>query len=206
MAPGSRKDSGAILWTSALTATLRFSSSLWLHSPQGCIGLEQWAVWISFFLFLEMPRSALPSGLFMIQRLSEPCRPPAPCNSHPTLSSQPISSLQPSSLLRYHCTSVQMKVGVYIYLDLLICFFSFLLFCLHLHSPAFFFIFVSLSLNPCFMFTLLSRPEAGLRCQPTNTFQATEVTKPPASAKTELLPREPGGISMRPCFVSIFSS
>lgn len=93
----------------------------------------------------EIPRSACPSGLFMIQRLSEPCRQPAPCNSHPTLSSQPISSLQPSSLLRYHCTSVQMKVGVYIYLDLLICFFSFLLFCLHLHSPAFsLFLFLSL--------------------------------------------------------------
>ena len=117
---------------------------------------------------------------------------------------QLITAFFPVEISLHFCTDEGRCV--YIYLDLLICFFSFLLFCLHLHSPAFFFIFVSLSLNPCFMFTLLSRPEAGLRCQPTNTFQATEVTKPPASAKTELLPREPGGISMRPCFVSIFSS
>lgn len=33
--PGSGRSSGAILWTSALIATLRFASSSWLSSPRG---------------------------------------------------------------------------------------------------------------------------------------------------------------------------
>ena len=69
-APGSSRYYGALLWTSTLTATLRFSSSLWLSSYWGCTDLRQYFHWISFLRFLEIPRSALHSGPFLYQRHS----------------------------------------------------------------------------------------------------------------------------------------
>ena len=70
--PGSRRYSGALLWTYAVTATLRFSSSLWLSSPLGCTGHGQYAHWISFLWFLEIPRMPLQVGYFPLKILQSP--------------------------------------------------------------------------------------------------------------------------------------
>ena len=112
-APGSRRYSGAILWTSALTVSLRFSSSLWLSGTQCCIDLGQHAGWNSFSQFLEIPRSALPSDYFSLKGFQSPGQ-PISCHYFQTLSSWPIMSWQPSSFFIYPCTYVFMKIGVYI--------------------------------------------------------------------------------------------
>ena len=70
-APGSRRYSGAQLLIPALTAILRFSSSLWLSSPLDCTSHGQYAHWICFLCFLEIPRSAFPGGLFLSQNFTE---------------------------------------------------------------------------------------------------------------------------------------
>ena len=84
---GSSRYSGAIVWTSALTATLRLSSSLWISSPQDCIGLGQCAGGISFLHVLKISRRALQSGLFLSQRLLEHWGKPTQYHSTQTLSS-----------------------------------------------------------------------------------------------------------------------
>ena len=76
--PESRRSSGAILWTSAQIATLRFSSSLWLSSTQGCIVCGQYAGCISCLHVLERPRGAFSKGGISSRRLSQPRGKPTP--------------------------------------------------------------------------------------------------------------------------------
>ena len=52
---GSSMYYGALLWTSTLTATLRFSSSLWLSSHQGCIDLRKYFPSSAFLNYQEVP-------------------------------------------------------------------------------------------------------------------------------------------------------
>ena len=71
-APRSRRDSGAILWTSALTATLRFSSSLWLSSCHGGLALGlMWVVFPSsnFWKYQNVP---LQVGYFSLKDCQRP--------------------------------------------------------------------------------------------------------------------------------------
>ena len=107
-APGSRRCSGAVLWTPALTATLRFSSSLCLSRPPGRHWLGAICSWNGLPPQLrcrrrgrprrrpDLARRANPGGPLLSQRLSEPGGPPPPCHSMQTFSSQPILSGQPS--------------------------------------------------------------------------------------------------------------
>ena len=91
-----------------------FCLSLAQQPPWSCSGLGQCAGWISFLHFLEIPRSALPSGLFLSQSLSEPWGQPTPCHTFQTLSSQPIMSWHASSFFISSCTYVFTNIGVYI--------------------------------------------------------------------------------------------
>lgn len=80
-ATGARRQSGALMWTCDLTATLRVSPSHLLSHPW--LMHWPWAIvaWVSFLRCNEVPRSALPSGLFLSQRLSDPRGQRSPCHS-----------------------------------------------------------------------------------------------------------------------------
>ena len=82
-APGSRRYSGAILWTSALIATLRFFSSFWLSSPWGCIGLRQYAGWFTSSTFVKYIEGPFKVGYFSHKgfRALSPNY-PMPCHSN----------------------------------------------------------------------------------------------------------------------------
>ena len=105
-APGSRRCSGAVLWTPALTATLRFPPLSASAAPQGGTGWGQYAPGMAFPRSCrrrgrprrrpDLARRANPGGPLLSQRLSEPGGPPPPCHSMQTFSSQPILSGQPS--------------------------------------------------------------------------------------------------------------
>ena len=96
-APRSRRDSGAILWISALTATLRFSSSLWLSSCHGGLALGlMWVVFPSsnFWKYQNVP---LQVGSFSLKDCQRPDA--NRCHATPFKHSAPIPSDHGSLLL-----------------------------------------------------------------------------------------------------------
>ena len=110
-APGSRRYSGAILWTPALIASLRFSSSLWLsHHP----GLH-WLGAICSLNFLpplskwRYTKKCQYMWVISLAKVFRALRATTPCHSSQTFSSQPIISWQPSSLCSDPCNDVLMK-------------------------------------------------------------------------------------------------
>lgn len=102
-APGSRRYSGAILWTFALTASLMSSSSLWLSSPPGLPW--PWTIcWLDLVLLSWNTNKCLSKWAISLSKVFRALRPtyPLPLCS---LSSPPIMSWQPSSFL-YICAHI----------------------------------------------------------------------------------------------------
>lgn len=97
-APGARRHSGAVLWTSALTAPLRVSSSGWPSNTWAALALgNRLAPYYSFSLCNDQ-QVPFPVGSF-----------PLPLQGHPILShsvqrlsSRPILSGQHSSFLSFN--------------------------------------------------------------------------------------------------------
>ena len=106
LAPGSKRYSGAILWTSALTATVRFSSSLWLLS------LGNMLVGFPSSTFLKYQEGPFQVGYF--SKSFRSLRQTTPCHTIQNLSSWHINSWPPSLHFRYPCINGLMKIVAYI--------------------------------------------------------------------------------------------
>ena len=91
----SRGSSGAVLRTAALTAALRWSSSLWLPSPRGSIRLGQDAAWPSIAPPLPFQDQEVPDKGGSVSLKGFQCTEanlPHPNQPIQTLSSTPITS------------------------------------------------------------------------------------------------------------------
>ena len=181
--------------------------SLAQQPPGGCIGSGQYAGWILFLHFLEIPRTSLPSGLFLSQRLSEPWDQPTP-KPLPSLISEPLC--HDSILLFEICQHLCTYEDRCVYMEPWIFFLIFQLLFLHSYNKALILFFlsyclsVSLACSSFLFLTLLTAPEACRGCRPINGLQATEDTKHTTAEQMDLLSREPGGISVRAFFISFY--
>ena len=131
-----------------------FCLSLAQQPPWSCSGLGQCAGWISFLHFLEIPRSALPSGLFLSQRLSEPWGQPTP-KPLPSLISEQLC--HDSILLFEICQHLCTYEDRCVYMELLIFFLIFQLLFLHSYNKALILFFLSYCLSvSCLLFLFVS--------------------------------------------------